>query len=180
MYGTPSLPPPQRLLPHTSVRVYPPGLGNVWNLTFTTTMLCVSAALPSYRHRVTAPVLCRQQPKQPPLTCSRMLNPPEKTKLWNARLTSDKKAERVSERAWSQFLLTFVWRRKDDGADGAEEGRHDWSLTSAVCVCARPSPPHLWPTIQQEGEGFRDEMSAFDIENIYTYQPTGVASHLYP
>lgn len=32
MYGTPSLPPPQRLLPHTSVRVYPPGLGNVWNL----------------------------------------------------------------------------------------------------------------------------------------------------
>lgn len=44
--------PPQRLLPHTSVRVYPPGLGNVWNLTFTTTMLCVccSAVLPTPRH----------------------------------------------------------------------------------------------------------------------------------
>lgn len=44
------------------------------------------------------------------------------------------------------LLLTILWKNhdgEDDASDGAEEGRHDWSVTSGVCVCVCVSPSHL-------------------------------------
>ena len=94
---------------------------------------------------------------------ARIITAADKQAAGRCHRCRERERERKRERDWKEehkrrihaLVLTILWKNHDDeedASDGAEEGRHDWSVTSGVCVCVcaggggvRVPPSHLWP-----------------------------------